>query len=130
VKISIQVNEGPYQRQASDTAYQFTKAALAAGHEIFRVFFYHDGVNNATKLAVPPQDDRNIPKLWSELSKENNLDMVVCIAAAQRRGMMDADEAKRQGFEDNNLIEGFRISGLGQLIEAGVESDRLVVFGA
>ena len=59
-----------------------------------------------------------------------NLDLVVCIAAAQRRGMMDADEAKRQGFEDNNLIEGFRISGLGQLIEAGIESDRLVVFGA
>ena len=130
MKISIQVNEGPYQHQAADTAYQFTKAALAAGHEIFRVFFYHDGVNNATKLAVPPQDDRHIPKLWSELSKENNLDMVVCIAAAQRRGMMDVDEAKRQGFEDNNLIEGFRISGLGQLIEAGVESDRLVVFGA
>ena len=130
MKISIQVNEGPYQQQASDTAYQFTKAALAAGHEIFRVFFYHDGVNNATKLAVPPQDDRDIPKLWSALAKENDLDMVVCIAAAQRRGMMDADEAKRQGFEDNNLIEGFRISGLGQLIEAGVESDRLVVFGA
>ncbi len=130
MKISIQVNEGPYQHQASDTAYQFTKAALAAGHEIFRVFFYHDGVNNATKLAVPPQDDRDIPKLWSALSKENDLDMVVCIAAAQRRGMMDVDEAKRQGFEDNNLIEGFRISGLGQLIEAGVESDRLVVFGA
>ncbi len=130
MKFSIQVNEGPYQHQASDTAYQFTKAAIAAGHEIFRVFFYHDGVNNATKLAVPPQDDRNIPKLWSELSKENNLDMVVCIAAAQRRGMMDVDEAKRQGFEDNNMVEGFRISGLGQLIEAGIEADRLVVFGA
>ncbi|GMR01098.1 MAG: sulfurtransferase complex subunit TusD [Gammaproteobacteria bacterium] len=130
MKISIQVNEGPYQHQASDTAYQFTKAAIAAGHEIFRVFFYHDGVNNATKLAVPPQDDRNVAQQWSNLSKENDLDMVVCIAAAQRRGIMDVDEAKRQGFEDDNLIEGFRISGLGQLIEAGVESDRLIVFGA
>lgn len=127
---SIQINEGPYQHQASDSAYQFAKAALGKGHKIFRVFFYHDGVNNATKLAVPPQDDRDLPKLWSELSKENDLDMVVCIAAAQRRGMMDVDEAKRQGFEDNNIAEGFRISGLGQLIEAGIESDRLVVFGA
>jgi tRNA 2-thiouridine synthesizing protein D len=130
VKFSIQINEGPYQHQAADSAYQFAKAALGKGHEIFRVFFYHDGVNNATKLAVPPQDDRDLPKLWSELSKENNLDLVVCIAAAQRRGMMDADEAKRQGFDDNNLAEGFRISGLGQLIEAGIEADRLVVFGA
>ena len=57
------------------------------------------------------------------------MDMVVCIAAAQRRGMMDADEAKRQGLDADNIAEGFRISGLGQLIEAGIESDRLVVFG-
>ena len=130
MKFSIQINEGPYQHQASDTAYQFAKAAIAAGHEVFRVFFYHDGVNNATRLAVPPQDDRNIAKQWSELATANNLDMVVCIAAAQRRGIMDADEAKRQGLDADNLIEGFRISGLGQLIEAGIESDRLVVFGA
>ena len=40
MKISIQINEGPYQHQASDTAYQFAKAAIAKGHEIFRVFFY------------------------------------------------------------------------------------------
>ena len=129
MKISIQINEGPYQHQAADTAYQFAKAAVAAGHEIFRIFFYHDGVNNATRLAVPPQDDRNIGALWQELAKEHDMDMVVCIAAAQRRGMMDADEAKRQGLDADNIAEGFRISGLGQLIEAGIESDRLIVFG-
>ena len=44
--------------------------------------------------------------------------------------MMDVDEAKRQGFDSNNLKDGFRISGLGQLIEAGIEADRLLVFGA
>ncbi|MBT5746816.1 MAG: sulfurtransferase TusD, partial [Gammaproteobacteria bacterium] len=26
-------------------------------------------------------------------------------------------------------MDGFRISGLGQLIEAGIQADRLVVFG-
>jgi tRNA 2-thiouridine synthesizing protein D len=30
---------------------------------------------------------------------------------------------------EENLAPGFRISGLGQLVEAGIESDRLVVFG-
>lgn len=130
MKLGIQINEGPYQHQAADSAYQFVKAALAKGHEIFRVFFYHDGVNNATRLAVPPQDDRNIGKLWSELAQEHNLDLVVCIAAAQRRGLLDEDEMKRQGKDANNIAPGFRISGLGQLIEAGIECDRLVVFGA
>ena len=129
MKFTIQVNEGPYQHQASDTAYQFTKAALEKGHEIFRVFFYHDGVNNATRLTTPPQDDRNVVSRWSELAEKHDLDMVVCVAAAQRRGIADADESKRNGKDADNLAPGFRISGLGQLIEGGVQADRLVVFG-
>lgn len=126
---SIMVNEGPYTHQASDTAYNFAKAALDAGHEIFRVFFYHDGVNNGTRLTTPPQDDRNVVNLWSELARGHELDLVVCVAAAQRRGIVDADEAKRNGKDGDNIADGFRISGLGQLIEAGIKSDRLMEFG-
>lgn len=129
MKFAILVNEGPYQHQAADSAYQFAKAALEKGHEIFRVFFYHDGVNNATRFTVPPQDDRHIVNRWSELAKKYNLDLVVCIAAAQRRGILDENEGKRQGKDANNIAEGFRISGLGQLIEAGIQAERMVVFG-
>ncbi len=129
MKFGILVNEGPYQHQASDSAYLFAKAALAKGHEVFRVFFYHDGVNNATRLTVPPADDRNIVNRWAALAEEHKLDMVVCIAAAQRRGMMDENEAKRQGKDADNIHPAFRISGLGQLVEAGIQCDRLVTFG-
>jgi tRNA 2-thiouridine synthesizing protein D len=129
MKFGILINEGPYQHQASDSAFKFIEAALEKGHEIFRIFFYHDGVNNGTRFTVPPQDDRNIQVRWSELAEKHNLDLVICIAAAQRRGIMDEDEAKRQGIDGNNIAPGFRISGLGQLIEAGIQSDRLVVFG-
>jgi len=129
MKLAVMVNEGPYQHQSSDSAYQFTKAALEKGHEIMRVFFYHDGVNNGTRYAVPPQDDRNITQQWSALAKQHDLDLVVCVAAAQRRGVLDADEARRHGKSGDNIAEGFRISGLGQLIEAGIQAERLVVFG-
>ncbi|MCP5142306.1 MAG: sulfurtransferase complex subunit TusD [Chromatiales bacterium] len=129
MKFTIQVNEGPYQHQTADSAYQFTKAALEKGHEVFRVFFYHDGVNNATRLGLPPQDDRNITKLWADLAEKYKLDLVVCVAAAQRRGMLDENEAKRNGKDSHNIHPAFRISGLGQLIEGGIQADRLVVFG-
>ncbi len=129
MKFGILVNEGPYQHQASDSAYLFTRAALAAGHEVFRIFFYHDGVNNGTRLTVPPQDDRNVVDRWSELAQEHSLDLVLCVAAAQRRGLLDADEAKRHKKDADNIAPGFRISGLGQLIEAAIQSDRLVTFG-
>ena len=129
MKFTIQVNEGPYQHQAADTAYFFAKAAIEKGHEIFRIFFYHDGVNNGTRLTTPPQDDRNIVKRWTELAQAHNIDMVVCVAAAQRRGIVDEGEAQRNGKDATNIAPGFRISGLGQLIEGGVQSDRLIVFG-
>ena len=129
MKYTIQINEGPYQHQAADSAYQFIKAALAKGHEIFRVFFYHDGVHNATRLSIPPRDDRNIIQRWVELANVHHLDLVVCVAAAQRRGLLDENEANRAGKDANNIQEPFRISGLGQLIEGGIQSDRLIVFG-
>ena len=129
MKFGILVNEGPYQHQASDSAYQFARAALAKGHEVTRVFFYHDGVNNGTRLTTPPQDDRHIVNRWSELAAEHDLDLVLCVAAAQRRGLVDEGEAKRNGKDADNIAPGFRISGLGQLIEAAVESDRLLTFG-
>ncbi len=118
MKFGILVNEGPYNHQASDSAYQFTKAALEMGHEIFRVFFYYDGVNNATSLGQPPSDDRNVTRNWQKLAEDHKVDLVVCVAAGLRRGITEG-----------NLAPGFRISGLGQLIEAGIQADRVVAFG-
>ncbi|MDP1664958.1 MAG: sulfurtransferase complex subunit TusD [Methylobacter sp.] len=129
MKFAIQVNTSPYQSNAGYTAYQFINASLAAGHEVFRVFFYQDGVYHAFKYATPPDDELQFTAQWSELARLHRIDLVVCISAAQRRGLLCSDEAKRQGKQDNDLADGFRISGLGQLVEATLEADRFIVFG-
>ncbi|MBK6862758.1 MAG: sulfurtransferase complex subunit TusD [Ideonella sp.] len=118
MRIGLMVSEGPYTHQASDSAWQFATAAIAKGHEIQRVFFYHDGVNNATRLTEPPQDDRHIVNRWSALAAEHKIDLVVCVAAALRRGI-----------KDEVLAPGFRISGLGQLVDSAIKADRVVTFG-
>ncbi len=118
MNFSVLVNEGPYQHQASDSAYLFCAAAITKGHEVRRVFFYHDGVNNGTKFTEPPQDDRNIVARWSKMADDHKVDLVICVAAGLRRGL-----------KADVLAPGFRISGLGQLIDAGIKSERLVVFG-
>jgi tRNA 2-thiouridine synthesizing protein D len=69
MKFSIQVSEGPYNHESSVTAINFIKAAIEAGHDIFRVFFYHDGVNNGTNFASPqqekwPEHHGRFPYLW------------------------------------------------------------------
>lgn len=126
---AINIYSAPHSSQASFTAYQFAKSLIAQGHKLHRVFFYQDGVHNATRLASPPQDEFDLYKAWQELAEAHNIDMVVCIAAALKRGILNAEEAARYRKDANNLAEGFTLGGLGQLIEAAVEADRLVTFG-
>ncbi len=126
---TLVVHAAPYQSAAAGTALRFARAALAAGHSIHRIFFYRDGVHNASALAAPPRDEQNIPAQWQQLAQEHHLDMVVCIAAAVRRGVLDAGEAKRYEKASHNLADGFELSGLGQLIEASLQSDRVITFG-
>lgn len=129
MKFSLAIYGAPYSSQAPETAYRFARAALAAGHEIYRLFFYMEGVHNAAGLATPPQDEQNIPDCWSALIREHKIDAVVCIAAALRRGILDEEEARRYEKPGESLADGFALSGLGQLIDAGIESDRLITFG-
>lgn len=129
MKFTIHVNSSPYQSQTGESAYRFINAALSMGHTVFRVFFYYDGIYHALSYTSPPDDERQMTVRWSQLAKDFDIDLVVCISAAQRRGLLSPDEANRQQKKDNDLAEGFRISGLGQLAEAILEADRFIVFG-
>ena len=118
MKLALVIHEGPQQYQASQSAYSFCSAALAQGHAIVRVFFYGAGVLNASLWARPPQDETHLVQRWSQLAQQFNVDLVVCVAAAQRRGL-----------QPEHIAPGFRISGLGQLVDASIAADRVVVFG-
>ncbi len=126
---AIQVNAGPYSSNAGLTAYRFVESALQADHRILQVFFYREGIAHALRYATPPEDEINLPAKWAELAKEHRIDLLVCISAAQRRGLLCVDEAKRQGAVDDDLADGFRIGGLGQWLEATLRADRCLVFG-
>lgn len=130
MKISIQINASPYQHQASDTAWHFIQAALQNGHDIYRVFFYHDGIYNALRDSRPPSDERDIVQRWSVLNAEQGVDLVVCVSSAQRRGLLEQSVGKKVGGYERALADGFRIAGLGLLMEAVIDSDRHVTFGA
>lgn len=117
MKIGILLKEGPYNHQAADSAYRFIQAALEKGHQVTSVFLYNDGVLNASNRADPPQDDRDLFKIWSELGAQG-VEIWACIAASKRRGI-----------DDDVLMENITITGLGTLTDIAMEVDRLVTFG-
>ena len=93
MRYAIQINTSPYQSNIGYSAYQFIKATLAQGHEVFRVFFYHEGIYHAFKHNTPPDDELQLTRLWGELAQQHALDLLVCISAAQRRGLNAARSA-------------------------------------
>jgi len=130
MKIAIVVQGGPYSHEASLSALHFAKATLDAGHEIYRVFFYNDGVYNASDLIAPPQDETDIRGEWTRLSDLHDVELITCIASSLRRGLLNETESERYEKSAANLNPAFEISGLGQLIDAGLSADRTVTFAA
>ncbi|MDT8428801.1 MAG: sulfurtransferase complex subunit TusD [Pseudomonadales bacterium] len=128
MNISVVVYSPP-TAQAARTAFLYTEAALAQGHHIYRLFFYHDGVLNGSQLSQPPQDEFNLPVAWQQLIENRGLDAVVCVSSALRRGILNVAEAERYDKTCHNLAEPYEISGLGQLVDACLQSDRVIGFG-
>ena len=129
MKFALQINASPTHSQASWTAYRFAQTVLEQQHEIFRVFFYHDGSYHAFKSVTVPDDERSFVSRWCELAQTHSLDLVVCISAAQRRGLLSEEEIQKQLLTDIMIAKSFRLGGLGQLIEATLIADRFLVFG-
>lgn len=130
MKFAIAVHGAPFSTEASATALRFVRAALDSGHQISRVFFYHDGVHSGSALAVAPQDEAEAVAGWVELSDAHQVELTVCISAAAKRGLVDEAERRRLDLPGANLHPAFTLVGLGQLIDAIVTSDRFVTFAA
>jgi tRNA 2-thiouridine synthesizing protein D len=94
-----------------------------------RLFFYQDGVHSASHNIVAPQDEQDIARQWREFVNQHQLDAVVCIAAALRRGVLNQEEATRYLRSAVNLDAPWALSGLGQLHDAAQSADRLICFG-
>jgi len=117
MKFTINIYCSPDTSPAAISAFQFAKTVLEGGHEIYRLFFFNDGVLHA----IATNQSSDLPKQWQTFIQEHKLDAILCSASAKKRGI-DA----KTGAEP---LPGFIISGLGQLIDSIENSDRIITFG-
>jgi tRNA 2-thiouridine synthesizing protein D len=126
---TIVVHSAPYSTEAPASAFRFVKAAIDSGHEIYRLFFFGDGVHSANRLTVVAQDDVNWQRQWDELITQHKLDAVVCVSSAIKRGVVNDSESQRHELDAVSLIDNAQIAGLGQLVDAALQSDKVINFG-
>lgn len=127
-KFVIQVTGAAYGSSASFHALRFTQTVLAQGHEVVRVFFYQDGVFNTSSLNCPASDEFDLHQAWKQLATDWGVELVNCVSAALRRGVLSEQDANENGKSHWNLEPPFIMGGLGELITGIETADRTVSF--
>ncbi|ODP97887.1 sulfurtransferase TusD [Salinivibrio sp. SS3] len=122
------VTEPAYGTQMARTAYQFACAAIEAGHQVSKVFFYQDGVLNGAASTVPANDEFDLVGAWQALARDHHVELETCVAAALRRGVISDQEAAQHGLSQSTLATDFSQAGLGALAEALLTADRVMQF--
>ena len=126
---SLLVLSDPTQGSMARNAAAFARAVLDEGHQLHRVFFLDKGVLCGSASSVLPQDESSTLDDWVSLASDHEVDLVLCVTSALRQGMLDEREAARQERGGPTIHPAFTISGLGQLIDASANADRMVTFG-
>ncbi|KTS29080.1 sulfurtransferase complex subunit TusD [Pantoea stewartii] len=128
MRYALLVTGPAYGTQQATSALLFANALLAAGHQLESVFFYREGVLNANQLSAPASDEFDLVRAWQSLHQAHGVALNICVAAALRRGVTDAQEASRLALPGANLQPGFTLAGLGTLAEAALRCERMVQF--
>lgn len=128
MKINILINGALYSSQASYSALRYCRAAVAAGHSISQVFFHRDAAAHGNSLSSVMSDEPDMVDLWAQFSDQYDVPLVVCVAAAESRGVLGAQQAAELSRPVANLHPAFKVAGLGALHEASLAADRMVTF--
>lgn len=127
-RFTVIVNKAPFDKQGNYSALRFCRAILESEHSLSSVFFYQSGVNAANSFLSGHSDEISLLTEWQTLYSEHKVPLLVCVSAANRRGVISQDDAAETDRKHFNLTNPFTSSGLGELTELMAGSDRVVQF--
>ena len=127
-RISVLITSSPESLTACLDAVAFCRAAIDEGQNIDQIFFYQAGVYHANGLMDASANEFDLTKAWQSLATEHAIPLLVCVGAASKRGIVDADQAEQAGLTQHNLFEPFKQVGLGEFFTLLHNSSKLVQF--
>jgi len=104
------------------TSLNIAHSIVEQQHELLGVFFYQEGVLNASKYLCVPNDEFQTPLKWQEFSQKTGITLHLCSTAAEKHGLIE--ETELEDFE--HISPAFQISGLGQLVELTTSAERVI----
>ncbi|MBE2895056.1 sulfurtransferase complex subunit TusD [Spirabiliibacterium falconis] len=120
----LQVSQSPHSGTGNALALAFATELLKCGHDITQIFFYHDGVLTGNQFNYPANDEPHLTAQWQAFAEKHQVRLTLCIAAAQRRGIVNEDSSATGKL--NNLAPHFELAGLTDFMQAALQADRVI----
>lgn len=119
MQATVFIHDGKGAQWGDSTALAFCEAWLAENHRLAAVVFYHEA-----SMRLEGAGDLHHPALqWCQLSRQHFFPLLVCAAAASRRGI-SADPVATVSF--GRLLP----VGLATILDAVDHSDRTLTFSS
>lgn len=117
-----------YANQSSRSALKYAQAVINRGHTLKAIFFYQEAVYHANALSIVPTDESDARSSFKALNKSHNTPLLLCVTAAEKRGVIDKEQAKLEALNHFNLDEAFTVAGLAEMAAIAAETDYVVQF--
>ena len=110
-------------------ALMFADALLNEQHSIHTIFFYGEGagIGLSTRDVNSTLDRTNLN--WCSISEKGKTRLILCVSSALAQGILDSSTSLQSKDFQENIATGFETGGLGSLVDAVANSDRLMSFG-
>lgn len=125
---TLLITHSPFDTQSSYSAWRFANAILNKGHTVNGIFFYQSGVNNSNRFQAGHADEINMYQKWCDFNNQYAVPLQVCVTAANRRGVINQQDAADLDIHHYNLSAPFEEVGLGELMTLMNSADRTVQF--
>ena len=107
----------------------FADTLLNQEHSIHTIFFYGEGagIGLSTRDLNSTLDRTNLN--WCSISEKGKTKLILCVSSALTQGVLDTTTSLQSKEFQENIATGFETGGLGSLVDAVSNSDRLMSFG-
>ncbi|XOV78152.1 MAG: sulfurtransferase complex subunit TusD [Aestuariibacter sp.] len=124
-QILVLVTSGPGESANGFSALRYCQTAVKKQHEVI-VFFYSSAAHIANAFTTTASDETNLTAEFAKLKSEhNNIQLIVCNTAANRRGLLAQEEQHQLGY---NIASPFHAGGLAEFAQFSQSAHRLVQF--
>ncbi len=114
-KFVLYIQSDCYANPLLDDVQRFASAALALGHQIDHVFFYHNAVQAICADVDLPTDEPDLVGRFCKFASAQQIPLLYCATAAEKRGF-------------SNIRSGFELAGLAEFGMRLATADKLVQF--